>query len=290
MGTRRHGQGVLAAWAAVFALLAAAAPLRAGEEPAATPPAPLEGKLPPLKRDASDPGLLGEEPPAGLRMVPWEDWAENQRIRPLRRWALDFTLGGAIPNGPSAYESAFGSSAIAGLEFGHGFAPFLTVSIGAFAGELGGSTASFDAGGTATVLRMDSMNFSLFDLTARLRFPLALLGPDLFRFRRARESTGFVPYLELGLGLARLGSVSADREYEASPGLWQYDTVLVLDNALNFSYRIGFGLQIRWSWGGMALEISRHDLGKPTVVFGKNHFEGGSLGIVEISLQMGFYF
>ncbi|MHC5079602.1 MAG: hypothetical protein ACYTHN_11315, partial [Planctomycetota bacterium] len=194
------------------------------------------------------------------------------------------------PNSGGLWDSTFKSGVVGELDVGYALAPFLAVSLGVLAGEMAGEFQyQITLEDTDYTLDFDSMNFTAFYLVADLKFPLALIGPELFRFSRPSEGRGFVPFLKVGLGFCRLGSVNVERTYENVVGTPLYDSITLTESRVNFAAMVGFGMQVRWSWGGVSLEFGFHRFGKPDVQWAHGRF-GGGITLAQIALGMGFYF
>jgi len=251
----------------------------------------LSGKLPPIREPADDPVRIGEEPGPDTAFFPWVDWSAGQTIVPMRRIALEFYIGSIQPAANLAashvdYSRAFEAGPWPGIEVGYIFAPFLTVSFSYCGTSLSGKTVQMNMGGTDYDVDFGNWPVNGVFLTGRFKFPLTLIGPQLFRFSHARVSNGFVPYLRLSLGGMSLAALSVERS-RISDGLT--DEVRFYDNKKAFGAVFGMGLQVRWSWGGIGLELNYLVTQRPAPAI---HFAEGaqSFQATQFLFSMGFYF
>jgi len=272
-----------------------------GEETAARMAGAPSSPLPLLSSPAgADPSVLPGEPPAKAPFAPWTDWAEGQDYTRLHRISILFYLGsmqpvtrkgyaiiGSSKDLDRAYSEMYGSGVGGGLETGYLAAPFLGLYFGFFSGQLvGGNETTADIEGTEYRVRLANWPVSLVYLKTRLRFPLFLIGPRLFDFGKSREGVGFTPYFDFSLGVASLGALDAARTPTSGGTV---ETVRFYDSARNASFTIGAGLEIRWTWGGIALDFRNTIAGSPRSALGRASDATG-LEFWCFSLAAGLYF
>ncbi|GEM_PF-3113445 len=252
---------VLAAVLLATASLAAAAEDREGES-----------ALPPLQAgEGAGPAASSEGPPPGAAFVPWRDWSTGQKVRPLPRINLDFAAGAFQPGlglpgmqemgSGLLYEDAFYNGPAARMEAGYAFAPSLSVSLGYFGGLMEGNDVQAKIGGKDYYLYFRTLSYNAIYVGGRFQIPLALIGPDLFRFSRARQPRGVVFSLKLALGGVSLGALSMERE-DLAASTWE--TVRIFENTKNVYVAFGMQLDFRWGWGSGGLEVEWQRFGKPS--------------------------
>lgn len=231
------------------------------------------GALPPLETESAS-VLPGDRPPDDRSFRPWTDWAAGQQITPLRRFSINlnfgsvepgFSLGGMESGGANLrYAEFYDAGPALRLEASYNLAPFLSVTLGYFMTLLNhdeGSGVNRTVGSQDYNLTVSDWAVSALYTGVRLRFPLAFLGSDLFRFSRAVDTPGLAPFLRFDVGSGGLGAVTLT---EWNQTLSTSNERRIFENTRTWHLAFGGGLEIRWSWGSVGLELGVLLFGAPS--------------------------
>jgi hypothetical protein len=210
-------------------------------------------------------------PPAGAPPAGWQSWATGQRIVKSERVSLSFGLGGiaaASGDGVSGFDQNAYSEItrplfVLYLEAGFSLMPFLNIYAG-FGGQVFGN-GHLKHTGFGLYARTDGLSAMLIYLGVRLKLPIRLIGPRLFRVADAECGYGFVPYVKFGAGIARLSEMMAT---QTDPTWNEFD---VYQSTTNFSFTFGLGAEYRWRRFGMYLEFFASNLGSPQPISGSTY-------------------
>ncbi len=267
------------------------------------PKAPLPDPADPEQEWAEPPEPkvpdLTEAPP-GTVPEDWRSWATGQDVTSLRRFGIHLyggitvllepdRMAGTGTDAPT-YDEMFGETGPAfGLGLSFALMPFISLGFDFNFSELSnGEFIKNEGTPSRTEYYSDTLGVFQFLFNAKIRIPLFLwnLKSGHFRFSRADEVTGLVLYFKGGLGPAILTEMWLEI-HPNSPAPIQNQ--LYYEQTVNFSKSFGLGLEARWSWGGISVEIMVHNLGKPASAWPPNS-DSDILMIFNSRLGLAIYF
>jgi hypothetical protein len=125
------------------------------------------------------------------------------------------------------------------------------------------------------------LNFGSFDLyqlafSIRAQFPInvfniardeEVFSDDLFRIAKATDVEGILPYIRIGLGAAHMKALAAVHREDLGGGNWVETDINYLHHTTNLMVLGGLGIEFKFSFLSIFLEVQGHLNGKPTAKF-----------------------